>query len=158
MPREISKEEAVNQLLSTVALIAREWGTYPKQTQFSACQGMAFSFLTMLDGSNMSLPAFNLHPEPNPDDKKFHQNNDENWWGTDAINDDVMLHELWSKFELPNPSPTHRDGYNKIVTGAEVAGWEATRDLTDHQLKKTVYKEAFLKYIAINFDGLYPNI
>lgn len=157
MSREISKEEAVNQLLTTVAFMAREWGTYPKNTQYSACQGMAFSFLAMLDGSNMALPAFNLHPSPHPDDKEYHQNNSENWWGTDAINEDVMLHDIWSKFELPNPSPTPRDGYNEIVTGAEVAGWEATRGLTDDRLKKTVYKATFLNYLENHFDKLYPN-
>lgn len=158
MSREITKEEAIHHLLSTVAAAAREWGTYPTHTQYSAVQGMAFSFLTILDGSNIGIPAFNLHPSPHPDDKQYHQNNGDNWWGTDAINDEVSLHDLWKKFELPNPNFTHRDGYNRIVTRAEMSGWEATRGLSDPRLKKTMYKEAFLKFLSDNFDQLYPNI
>lgn len=60
------------------------------------CEGVAFSILNILDGTTMSLPAFNLTLSPHPDDKEFLQGEGENWYedGT-VINDDVMLHEMF---------------------------------------------------------------
>jgi len=57
-------------------------------------EGLAYSMLVMIDGGS-SLPAFNLVPCSHPADKEYLKNIGENWYPEDAVNDTVMLHDLF---------------------------------------------------------------
>ena len=53
-------------------------------------EGLAFSFLSMLDGACMDVPAFTLYPDPHPEDKQFHKDEGSNWWPEEK--DGVTVH------------------------------------------------------------------
>lgn len=64
--------------------------------------GLAFSFLAMLDGSSAGVPSFDLVPRPHPDDEAFHRDDGDNWWPDGVvINDRAMLHEEWHEKAKP---------------------------------------------------------
>jgi hypothetical protein len=68
--------------------------------------GLAFSFLSMLDGCVMDMPAIELVPTPHSEDKHHHQDHGNNWWpepppeieDATTIHGIYMLHELWHDF------------------------------------------------------------
>lgn len=158
MSKEMSKEEGVKALLEAMANIALFWGTTHNQTQLSACNGVVFSTLSMLDGSSTGLPAFSLHPQPHPEDKQYSQENGQDWWGESAINDNVYLHEMWSKFQLENPNPGRADMFHRMMSQAEIAGAIAHVNCLDEPDKKNAYKNAYLNHISENFDLLFPGL
>lgn len=95
--RPFTVEEMRDAFLGTLRAYARYWGSLVDQTIDERLDGLAFSFLNMLDGTSMSLPAFDLVPHPHPDDEAFLRDEGLNWWTTEPINGDVMLHELFVK-------------------------------------------------------------
>ena len=89
------------------------WDKVDERDSKEKLSGLAFSFLSMLDGCSMGLPAFEILPAPHPSDMGYAKDNDENWWPQlpeDIIEESVtihgnnMLHDLWHKYmsgELP---------------------------------------------------------
>ena len=102
--RAITPEEGVDIFMKTLANLAHYWGTLEArdgpQTPLDRCNGLAFSILSLIDGSTLSMPAIDLVPSPCHEDKEYAISEGENWWEGLPINGDVMLHELWhSKYE-----------------------------------------------------------
>lgn len=108
-PRAITPEEGRAEFFDTVTALFKYWETLPTdqlilkpgQTELnSRMSGFLFSLFNVIDGSNMSLPAFNIVACPHPDDRQYCIDNGENYWEGVIINDDP-LHEVfdWSKLE-----------------------------------------------------------
>ncbi|MBD3261177.1 MAG: hypothetical protein GF334_05760 [Candidatus Altiarchaeales archaeon] len=105
-PREMTVEECREIFMRQVASIAAYWARVPGRTDLEKCNGVAFSILSMLDGSNVDIPAFDLIPSPHGSDEEFHRDEGENWWPrapdevreTLPIINDTMLHEMWHRY------------------------------------------------------------
>lgn len=102
--RPYTAEEVRARLISHVRHLAEYWATTdltrpefkittPEQDRLFRCEGVVHSMLVMLDGGTLDLPAFDLVPSPNPEDKQYCIDNDENWYEPVVIND-CQLHEL----------------------------------------------------------------
>jgi hypothetical protein len=100
--RAHTKEEARDMVLGHVRDMARYWSSVPGKTPRERCDGLAFSMLVMIDGHSSNLPAMDLVLRPHEDDKPHHIANGENYFEPGmAINDDVLLHDLYFKERLP---------------------------------------------------------
>jgi len=83
------EEQFMEQLVGTLYYWLREDRA---PTAKEKMEGMLFSILVMIDGG-AGMPAIDLVPNPHPDDKKYHQENGENWYARKAFNH-AQLHEL----------------------------------------------------------------
>lgn len=108
-PEAYSKDEAIDVLLKQMAGMAHYWANVPDdsslgcqpKTPLDRINGFAFSMLSLIDGSNMGFPAFNLVPAISADDIEFHKAEGERYFAPDEpINDETALHEVWGKYEL----------------------------------------------------------
>ena len=66
--------------------------------------GLAFSILGMLDGSSMSLPKFQVIPDPHPKDRAFKTTQGEDYYPeSEPHPNDIsgLLHELLAKTRSP---------------------------------------------------------
>jgi len=104
MSRPIPPEDLRDLFMRVLAGYAHFWATLPDKTPLERCNGLAFSFLVMLDGGNMSLPVFDLVARPHPDDKAFHQGRGTDWVEDGTVISDIGLHELWHRYEK-GPQP-----------------------------------------------------
>lgn len=69
-------------------------------------EGLAFSILAMLDGSNIELPQFIVAPDPHPGDREYHEERRTDWFPenhelTESVRADISgcLHELFHEFK-----------------------------------------------------------
>lgn len=113
-PRQHTQKEMQDFFLHHLWQVVRYWEkvedsplphnnfTITPKTVAERLEGMAFSFLAMLDGSCMDLPSFEVYPSPHPEDKEFHREEGENWWACEedeiSIHGQDALHELWHDF------------------------------------------------------------
>lgn len=98
MSRAKTKQEVVEEFLNHVKGMVNYWENEERRpTSRDKLEGLAFSFLVMLDGGSVGMPAFDLIPSPHPSDKEYHQEQGENWYEPEVINDNVQLHELYSR-------------------------------------------------------------
>ena len=95
MSRAFTRDEMRDKFIDQCRDIARYWAN-TTGTPEERCMGVVHSILTLIDGCSSGFPcALTLTCEPHPDDKAFHQAEDENWVEPEtAINADDMLHEL----------------------------------------------------------------
>ena len=76
------------------------WSRVEKQSPKELLSGLAHSILCVLDGVAGTFPTVDMVISPHPDDKKFHQDEGENWYAdapkeaSEAAFNDTMLHEL----------------------------------------------------------------
>jgi len=95
-PRAFTEQEVITHFLDTVRATARYWAELPDKTPQERCDGVAFSILNIIDGTNMGHPAMDLCLSPHPDDKAYCIANDMNWFEPgQCINGYDMLHELY---------------------------------------------------------------
>lgn len=94
-PRAYTPEELRGKMLDHVRLMVQYWADLPGLDTVARCDGVAFSILTMLDGS-ADLPVFDLVARSSDEDKQYYVEKGENWIedGT-TINEDCMLHESY---------------------------------------------------------------
>ena len=94
-PRAFTADELREQVLDHVRIMVQYWANQPGLDVVSRCDGVAFSILTMIDGSS-SVPPLSLVAMSSDEDKEYSVENGENWVenGT-VLNDDVMLHECY---------------------------------------------------------------
>lgn len=73
MARPLTNEEVRDQFLKHVVNLVAYWGSSDlgDQTTDERLSGLAFSILSAIDGSAMSLPGFILAPNPHPTDAEF---------------------------------------------------------------------------------------
>lgn len=93
MSRAYTEKEMRDRMLSHMKSLVKYWSN-EKSDSYEACDGLAFSILSMIDGSTMSVPALDIIPAPHPEDKEYCQSCNENWFEPKVINN-CMLHELW---------------------------------------------------------------
>jgi hypothetical protein len=100
MSKEFTREEVRDKFLKHVRHLINYWdSTRNGGDQANRLSGLAFSILVAIDGCAGGLPKFILAPDPHPDDKEFHKNEDENWFPenhANVISADISggLHEL----------------------------------------------------------------
>ena len=100
--RAYTEEEVRDMLLEQIRVVARYWANLPDVDRVTGraltihdrCDGVAFSILSILDGSS-TLPAFDLTVCPHKEDKQYYIENGENWFKKTTISD--MLHEHYYK-------------------------------------------------------------
>lgn len=112
-PRAYTAEELRNNVLNHVRLMVEYWATLPGLDERSRCDGVAFSILTMIDGS-ADQPPMALVALSSDEDKKYSVEKGENWveHGT-VINDDVMLHEEYN-------SPEREEYARSVIAQANI--------------------------------------
>lgn len=101
-PRAITPEEIGDQVMRHIANIAHYWAMRPNMTPLEKCNGLAFSFLTMLDGGS-GLPSFDLVVRPCEEDKQYHIDNGENWY-EDGTAAEGVTHEYYDRYEITKGS------------------------------------------------------
>lgn len=95
MSRAKTKEEVRKEFINKVNSIVEYWSDEcvgncdPSK---DAAEGVAFSIMTLIDGCT-ELPSFDLIPCPHPEDKQYNIDNGNDWYESEIINADVMLHE-----------------------------------------------------------------
>jgi hypothetical protein len=110
--REWTQKEIQTQFLKQVSSCLDYWRDLP-EGKFEAedpllyrMEGLVFSILNILDGTSMSLPAFNVIPSPHPLDMEYAKELGDNWYpqlpaevekAVDVHGKD-LLHELWHGF------------------------------------------------------------
>jgi hypothetical protein len=94
--RAFTVEEVREEMLNYLKAIANYWADLPDKTNREKCDGLVFSFLTLLDGCAM-FPALDVALAPHESDKAYHQNEGMNWYESGMIINDCMLHELYVK-------------------------------------------------------------
>jgi hypothetical protein len=96
MSKPISKEQLREQFLNSVRMYAREWASYKNKTPQQRCDGLAFTLMALLDGTDVDLPAFDLVARPHPDNEAYHKAHGQDWVvDGQVINDDVHLHDMY---------------------------------------------------------------
>lgn len=105
MSRAYTPEEARQQVYEHLRLMAKYWADLPGLSAHARTDGMAFSILSMLDGST-NLPVMDVVIRSTDEDKAYHVANGENFYedGT-VINEDVMLHEHYYDGQDPADHP-----------------------------------------------------
>jgi hypothetical protein len=162
MPEQYSQEEVRDRFLGHLRAIVDYWGdvaeydkaTDTHQTIRSRLSGLAFSFLTMLDGVSMDMPAFEIYPSPHPEDKEYRREQDEDWWPPleesvlqlreDAsVHGEHMLHDLWHISRNENLQPV------VCLSGEEAAKLVAFADEGDRQDGTTAWGPKFTAVMEI---------
>ncbi len=108
MAKAMTAEEVRQLFLSSVRASARHWAEHPKErTVQQRCDGLAFSILSMFDGSSMNLPRMEIVLRPLPEDKQYCIENDEDWFEDGQVINDCVLHEEF--FNVPVDEDNHCD-------------------------------------------------
>lgn len=102
MSREYKTEEIREQFLDHIRGMVNYWDNVSKETTKEKLSGLAFSILVALDGEAGDLPGFIVAPLPNPNDKQYLINEDEDYYPEnheleDKIKGDISgcLHEMF---------------------------------------------------------------
>lgn len=77
---EMTVEQCRAEFLEHVRELARYWKNEQRTSRDEALDGLAFSFLVLLDGASGSMPAFKVIPDPHPTDKAFSKTIGDDWW------------------------------------------------------------------------------
>ena len=96
MSREYTKDEVLELFLGQCRVASYYWAEHAKvDSRKEAVEGMLHSMLCIIDGVSGGFPAINLSVDPDPSDKQYHIDNEEDYYPSGLVfNDDVMLHEL----------------------------------------------------------------
>ncbi len=93
-PRAYTTDETRAHLLEQIRVLARYWeGELRAPRPRQKLEGLAFSVCALLDGSGC-LPGFSVTVDPHPTDKKYNQENGENWYPENGEDIAGTLHEL----------------------------------------------------------------
>ena len=92
-PREYTPEEIREKLLDQIWVTINYWRT--QKVTGDRYEGLAFSILSVLDGSTAALPAFQIVPAPHESDREYCKTYGENWFpqSSSNANDIGPLHE-----------------------------------------------------------------
>lgn len=100
--REKTENEIREEFIVSVKGLTSYWNKIQTKTTEEKLEGLAFSILSMLDGCSAGSPKFIVAPDPHPDDKEYHIDNEEDYY-PENYNSDVKcdisgcLHELFCK-------------------------------------------------------------
>jgi len=79
-PKAYTEEEIRAKVLRRVWGLIEYWGDLANKTQMQRLEGLAFSILSMLDGSYVTLPRFKVVADPCPEDKQYCIDRGEKWF------------------------------------------------------------------------------
>ena len=96
MSRAKTKQEVADDFLNNIDRIVDYWSNVKNQTNKEKCDGVAFSILVLIDGGN-SMPSIDLTIQPHKDDKKYHIENNENYYEPNMIFNEMELHSYYYK-------------------------------------------------------------
>lgn len=74
-----TQEQIKYEVLAHVRMMVHYWDEQEGRSVKEKLEGLAFSILVMIDGES-ALPAFILAPDPHPDDKQFHIDEEEDYY------------------------------------------------------------------------------
>lgn len=95
-PHEITVEDGREIFLGHLRVLANYWAKESRApSPKEKLEGLVHSILATFDGCSGGMPAFDLVPSPHEDDQSYHEENEENWWGSTAINSTAHLHDHW---------------------------------------------------------------
>jgi len=94
MCRAYTEEEVRTQLLDHFRELIRYWHGIDEKSCLERMNGLIFSVLVTFDGGSADLPAFDISPSCEEDDKKYYQEIGSNWYEPKVINE-CQLHEMW---------------------------------------------------------------
>lgn len=77
--REYTKKEITDNLMEALYETINYWKTVPNP-YIDRMEGCVFSVLSLLDGSRAEFPKFIVAPDPHPEDKQYHIDNEENYF------------------------------------------------------------------------------
>jgi len=112
--REFTENEVRAHFLSNVWGIIDYWNNI-SDPSCNRTEGVAFSILSMMDGSNLGIPGFIVTPNSCPEDKEYYIKRNENYY-PDNTNSNIKcdigggLHELLYNYKDEN----NREYGNKI--------------------------------------------
>jgi len=106
MSREYTQKEVQEKFLSHCWMMVKYWAREKREPKAEdKLEGLMHSFLSLLDGCVMEMPAFEIIPKPHPTDKEFHISEGSNYYkpfdlpedavtvhGNDILND--MMHQF----------------------------------------------------------------
>ena len=100
-PRTMTKEEVRELFLDSIRVLVDYWDKVENVSQRDKIDGVAFSILNIIDGMSGDFPCpLTLVTEYSEEDKQYCIENGKNYVEDSmAINDDVMLHEIYYKEE-----------------------------------------------------------
>lgn len=100
VPRAYTEEEVRAMFLEHIWDLVRYWErTAPPQSTADRLAGLAFSILSMLDGSSTELPAFRVVCNPHPSDEAFCKEQGENWFPAGVDIGSFSLHENFHRYK-----------------------------------------------------------
>lgn len=94
MSKAKTVEEVREDLLNHIRALAQYWAGLPNKTDLEKCNGLAFSILNIFDGTS-SLPAFDIHVAPHPNDKQYAIDNGVDYYEPGMMINDCLLHEMY---------------------------------------------------------------
>jgi hypothetical protein len=105
-PRAYTVEEMREMFVDHLHTLAKYWAKVPLGPEFDKyiaekgdvlyrLEGLLFSFLVTLDGGSGGMPAFDVRAAVSAEDRAFHREEEENWWGSQVFND-CQLHDIFS--------------------------------------------------------------
>jgi hypothetical protein len=100
-PRVLTEDEVRDLFLKRVAAISNYWATNKIDGEQGSvkgrCEGVAFSILALLDGSNVGMPGMKVIPNPHAEDEEYLRGDGKNWFPDDV---DIAggLHEHIHKY------------------------------------------------------------
>lgn len=106
MPRAFSPQEVQQQLLKHFCTLIEYWNSEnnsnvpPEYSSRQRMEGLVHSILVTLDGGSAVLPAFDIIPLPQPEDKQYYLERGQNWYEEEPI--EPNLHEYWHKILAQN--------------------------------------------------------
>jgi hypothetical protein len=114
-PRAYTAQEVTEKILEGVVKQVRYWQKQPScGTMENRVEGVAFSILSMLDGSTMDLPAFNLSPDTEEDHINDCIEEGKNYYDPDTVVS-TSLHELFhSTIKRVYPDTKQPEGYSEL--------------------------------------------
>lgn len=96
MSRAYTEEEVREKLLGHLKVLAKSWENTGKDTA-DCLDGFIHSTLCVFDGVSGDIPALDIVVRPHPDDKKFCQDQDENYFEDGMVINDCMLNEIYGQ-------------------------------------------------------------
>lgn len=111
-PHEFTEEEMLIKFLKQLKSIRNYWAKAkldPERDNLEErMDGLCFSFLSLLDGCQIDMPAFEVVPTPHPSDEEYLRDEGCDWWpnqaeklksqGFKTVSGGHAMHELWHAF------------------------------------------------------------
>jgi hypothetical protein len=108
-PRAWTPEEMTKIFMDQAVAMARYWETVELDSRGQdvpetreRLEGLLFSLFSLLDGSAIGIPGFQLVPSPSPEDQEYDERLGNNWWPLTEVPSSAQLkwplHEILSGY------------------------------------------------------------